>query len=99
MYAHFVPNECPSPGVSLLQMTKVNATSVRHVSRFREVDTLNVVFLPQMQTLIQSQETVTVPAGGTFDRIPALPSSTLEKGQVTEGKGRRQKDASLTKDK
>lgn len=42
------------PGVSLLQMTKVNATSIRHVYRFREVDTLNVVFLPQMQTLVQS---------------------------------------------
>lgn len=34
---------------------------------------------------------VMVPAGGTFDCIPALPSSTLEKGQVTEGKEGRQK--------
>lgn len=88
----------PPPGVSLLQVTKVNATGIRHASQFSEVDALPVVFLPQVQTRVQSRETVTVPTGGTSDHTPALPSSTLEKGQVTEGK-ERQKDASPTKDK
>ena len=56
IYAHFVPKEWPPSlsAVLLLQVTKVNATGVRHMTRFTEVDTLALVFMPQTQTPVQS---------------------------------------------